>query len=354
MQVVSARQGRILRLLRLHGSVDVSTVAEHLNVSAMTIRRDLAHLAEQGIVERVHGGAVLKPPPASGPVPGTALRFAMMTPTLGYYYGQVLRGAERAATELGVQLVCVEHKYDGTREAQLLERLAGLDADGLILSTSVWPVEMGRPLLEQLEQLPAPVVLCERPTRDQMMGLQERDLVATDHAHGIWLAMRHLHALGHRRIVWVARDLYDARVRQQVVLEAAEALGVDVLDLTGKHPGHHVPHRDACREIVAATIDAAATAMLVHSDLETLTLLPALRAAGLRVPADISVVSSDDERVAAASTPVTAISPPKFEIGWRAVELLHRRTARAGQRLAAEHVWVLPSLVVRASTAPPP
>jgi DeoR/GlpR family transcriptional regulator of sugar metabolism len=51
------RQERILEALRASGGVRVSDLTETLHVSYMTIRRDLDALAEQGLVEKVHGGA---------------------------------------------------------------------------------------------------------------------------------------------------------------------------------------------------------------------------------------------------------------------------------------------------------
>ncbi|MDT0214966.1 DeoR/GlpR family DNA-binding transcription regulator [Rothia sp. ARF10] len=51
------RQERILRRVRHAGSVRVSDLVEELAVSDMTVRRDIATLAEQGLVARVHGGA---------------------------------------------------------------------------------------------------------------------------------------------------------------------------------------------------------------------------------------------------------------------------------------------------------
>jgi DeoR/GlpR family transcriptional regulator of sugar metabolism len=53
------RQERILDALRESGGVRVSDLTELLNVSYMTIRRDLDQLAEQGLVEKVHGGATV-------------------------------------------------------------------------------------------------------------------------------------------------------------------------------------------------------------------------------------------------------------------------------------------------------
>jgi len=53
------RRQRILDALHLNGSVLISSLAEQLTVSEMTIRRDLANMENDGLLERVHGGAVL-------------------------------------------------------------------------------------------------------------------------------------------------------------------------------------------------------------------------------------------------------------------------------------------------------
>jgi len=52
------RQDRILAVLRHHGAVKVAELTELLAVSDMTIRRDLEHLASEGLARKVHGGAV--------------------------------------------------------------------------------------------------------------------------------------------------------------------------------------------------------------------------------------------------------------------------------------------------------
>ena len=60
------RQKRILDLVQDLGFVSVSKLAESLRVSEQTARRDLASLANQGLVSKVHGGAGL--PHATGDI----------------------------------------------------------------------------------------------------------------------------------------------------------------------------------------------------------------------------------------------------------------------------------------------
>lgn len=55
--LAARRYDRILDVLRTEGVAEVGRLAELLGVSEATVRRDLSHLARQGAVSRVRGGA---------------------------------------------------------------------------------------------------------------------------------------------------------------------------------------------------------------------------------------------------------------------------------------------------------
>lgn len=71
------RQREILRLARESGRVDVVRLAEELDVTSETIRRDLTVLERAGVLRRVHGGAI--PVERLGFEPALAARDAVMT-----------------------------------------------------------------------------------------------------------------------------------------------------------------------------------------------------------------------------------------------------------------------------------
>lgn len=52
------RRDALLRHLAEHGAIEVIDLADRLGVSGMTIRRDLDELQAEGLVRRIHGGAV--------------------------------------------------------------------------------------------------------------------------------------------------------------------------------------------------------------------------------------------------------------------------------------------------------
>ncbi|MEL6962635.1 MAG: DeoR family transcriptional regulator, partial [Pseudomonadota bacterium] len=54
----SARHSRILDVLEINPSIRVNALADELDVSTETVRRDLAELDETGRIKRTYGGAV--------------------------------------------------------------------------------------------------------------------------------------------------------------------------------------------------------------------------------------------------------------------------------------------------------
>ncbi|WP_326558444.1 DeoR/GlpR family DNA-binding transcription regulator [Micromonospora sp. NBC_01796] len=70
------RQQEILRTARADGRVDVMALAEGMNVTAETIRRDLTVLERAGMLRRVHGGAI--PVERIGFEPALAARDAVL------------------------------------------------------------------------------------------------------------------------------------------------------------------------------------------------------------------------------------------------------------------------------------
>jgi DeoR family transcriptional regulator, fructose operon transcriptional repressor len=71
------RQQWIVETARANGRVDVSEIAETLDVTTETIRRDLKVLERHGLLRRVHGGAI--PVERLGFEPGLAARDAVLT-----------------------------------------------------------------------------------------------------------------------------------------------------------------------------------------------------------------------------------------------------------------------------------
>ena len=75
-------------------------------------------------------------------------------------------------------------------------------------------------------------------------------------------------------------------------------------------------------------------------------------AAGLEIPGDISLIGYDDLALAALPRiSLTTIGQPRADLGRQAVRLVLERLDEG--RTTARHVVIPPTLVVRATTAPP-
>jgi DeoR/GlpR family transcriptional regulator of sugar metabolism len=74
------RQSLILQAVRSDGSARVSDLTQQLGVSDMTVRRDLEALARDGLIEKVHGGAVLPGTPTSSHEPGFEAKLVLEQP----------------------------------------------------------------------------------------------------------------------------------------------------------------------------------------------------------------------------------------------------------------------------------
>ena len=108
--LTSQRKQEILALLKRQGQVVAKTLSEHYAVSEDTIRRDLRELAADGLLLRVHGGAL----PASPATGGMAQRNALSGGA------KQTIGAVAAALVLPGQTVIID---GGTTSLQLVRHL---------------------------------------------------------------------------------------------------------------------------------------------------------------------------------------------------------------------------------------
>ncbi|MEU4330428.1 substrate-binding domain-containing protein [Nonomuraea dietziae] len=343
---VEQRHELILREVRERGSVRLADLVERLGVSMVTLRRDVEHLAGQGLVNRVHGGVTLPPETVqeSRPSIERSLTIGMLVPSATYYYGTVIKAARDQAQRLGARLVLGVSRYDDDEDRKQVGQLIAGGAEGLLLTTSRQPDESH---VSWLAGLGVPAVLVERIA--ELGGPASfMDAAASHHAHGAFLGTRHLAELGHRRVAMVTRKSPTAPRVRHGFLSAVRDLGLETPGEFGVEQDG--PSDEQVAQVVRAIGDGSVTGLLVHNDEDALLLVQHLRLAGVRIPADVSIVAYDDEVAALSDPPLTAVAPPKAAVGRSAVDLLVRRIEQ-GSALAAQHVALLPELRVRESTA---
>jgi len=176
-----------------------------------------------------------------------------------------------------------------------------------------------------------------------------RNTLSVDQVTGARLATRHLIDLGHRHIHHLAgpQDWIEAEARMHGFLTemsdrdlpaTAPILGDWSADF-GYHAG---------RELLRVR---DFTAIFAGNDQMALGFIHAVREAGLDVPRDVSIAGFDDIPEAAHFwPPLTTVRQDFPELGRRAVALLLGRLSDDDR----PEVGLVPDLVVRGSTAPPP
>ncbi|MCX5208421.1 substrate-binding domain-containing protein [Kitasatospora sp. NBC_00240] len=340
------RRARILHVVRELGTVRVMDLAERIDTAPVTVRRDVAALAESGLLRRSHG-AVSMPLGTAAPVAATGRDrvIGMLVPTVGSYFDEVIAGARTAAAAAGARLVLGIASYESSDDRAQVDQLLDAGLDGLLLTPNWHP---GGDIADStwIRDLPVPAVLVERIAApgSTAAGLPT---VGSDHHYGVLLALRHLVTLGHESVLLAAReDSWTAHQVRAGYADATGRLGLEPRPVIEIHrPGLDT---DAVAERIAAEAADGVRAVLVHNDHEAIQLTPALRARGLRAPEDLALISYDDVFAALAAQPLTAVSPPKRAVGTAAVELMLRRLTD-GPGLPVHHVRLLPRLKVRTS-----
>jgi LacI family xylobiose transport system transcriptional regulator len=176
---------------------------------------------------------------------------------------------------------------------------------------------------------------------------------ATNWSGGV-TAARHLVELGHRRIAVISgpTEYLCARARLEASRAALDTAGVPLdgrLVRTGRF--QFETGLDFGQELLG--LPDRPTAVLCGDDLQAMGVYEAARRAGLRIPHDLSVVGFDD--IASACwfpPPLTTVRQPFAAMGEAAAQML--LTLAAGRVPAQTRMELATTLVVRASTAPPP
>jgi LacI family transcriptional regulator len=179
--------------------------------------------------------------------------------------------------------------------------------------------------------------------------------VLRDERAGARLALEHLLALGHRRVLYLGRPEggYPSDERLAGYREACTAAGLAAdpcLLPVGITDDHLVlePLREALRQ------HPEATALLTLNDPNALHACYALERMGVRIPDDISVVGWDDTDPlpdAAGNNRLTSVAFDIAELGRTAARIVIEALAAPDRPLP--HVTMPARLSVRGTTAPP-
>ncbi len=253
-----------------------------------------------------------------------------ITRTLGFvsdtvattpYAGTLIKGALEAARERGNLLLIGETEGDQELEGPLIQAMHDRRADGLVLA-SMYTREITVPkaLLDTpavlLNALPKQPVAISSVIPDEIAAGRDAAavLLRAGHRDGIYLVGAEP-GEGAR-----PPDSVAAIERLAGIGEALAAAGVRY---DGAFGCLDWEPEDGYRSTQALLAVARPRALICFNDRLALGACQALAAAGLQVPADVSVVSFDDDPIASWLKPqLTTLALPHYELGRRAVDVL--------------------------------
>lgn len=260
------------------------------------------------------------------------------------FFPEIIKSVEAAVIAKGYNLFLLNTNYDTDRTIEYVNRLIQMKVAGIILMVAEFDDE----LIEIAKRKKTSIVF-----HDLGIVGDKASKVSLDYAVGIDEAIRHLVSLGHTRIAHIAgsHEIHSAVVRRQAFIDSMKRQlpkisAPKIYEGDFRFEGGRLAASKVLREKILPT------AVMVANDLMALGAMQEFKAAGLRVPEDISIVGFDDISFASLSEPaLTTVCSPRVEIGRRAVEAL-MLTVDSPQRQGIE-IRIPTYLMIRNSTAPP-
>ena len=187
--------------------------------------------------------------------------------------------------------------------------------DGVILSGP----RSDDPLLPQLAEERFPLIL-----HGQLDGFDFPCVDVENHA-GAYQAVKHLVALGHRRIGFISNAPLSYSGTQDRFAGYRQALAEHDIaqDPALVRTAAFLPQSGwaAMKELL--DLDDRPTAVFAAGDVVALGAMSAAHAAGLRIPDDVAVMGFDDIFLAGhAHPPLSTVRVPAYGLGWTAAEVL--------------------------------
>jgi LacI family transcriptional regulator len=326
----------------------IRDVARVAGVSQATAARALAGY---GYVSATTRGRVRQAAATIGYSPNVLARSLASgaTHTIGLVVGDIenpfFAGAARGLADVlerdGYTLLLANSDEDAAREQRAVSALHARQVDGLAVVPS--PGDDGEQLAAILRE-GRPVVLFDRT----IAGL-EADAVLVDNRAGAARAVRHLTALGHRRIGLVGDSPAIVSTAERIdgyraaLAEAGIAAGDDLISLGGStiDEGHR-----AARLLLAR--QDPPTALFTVNNFMTAGAIMAVRELGLQMPDQLALVGFDDlDWTTLVEPPITVVAQPVAELGRVVGQRLLERLA--GDPTPARELRLGTTLVVRGS-----
>jgi LacI family transcriptional regulator len=273
------------------------------------------------------------------------------------YFGQAVRGISDVARAAGFDVILANSGEDLDKERDAVRVFLGKRVDGLIIS----PARMAESQhLQEVQHSDRPLVLMDRyiPSLDV-------DTVVTNDRAAASAAARALIEAGHRRIGYVsATDSNDPvyrgphQIHLSTVLDRIGGFLDTAMDagISGseRYIRLGVKRSGTARKIIAdlMSLPERPTALIASDNVVALEVFKSVRALGLSVPDDLSLIAFNDaDWTSVTSPPITVVAQPSYELGAESAKALIKRIR--GHLGAPKRLVLTTTLIQRESVSAP-
>ena len=296
-----------------------SDVAAEFGYSRDTVRRALKELGKEKIVSRKRGKGTFY---RDSQNTVKEKRIAVITTYLSnYIFPNIISGIEEVVSSKHYTLNLANTDNDPDKERKHLRKVIDNGIDGLIIEPTKSAVDThNKDLYRELAAKDIPFVMLNAYYRE----LNPSYAIVNDYQGG-YKAAQYLLQLGHKKIAGIFKeDDLQGVYRRKGFKKALADYGIDpesadigtyITSQISSYPYH-------CMDKMLSYEDKP-TAVVCYNDEIAVDVVKAILDNGLKVPADISVVSFDDSILATATNiKLTTVRHPKEELGRHAARLL--------------------------------
>jgi Transcriptional regulators len=240
---------------------------------------------------------------------------------------EMLRGVAAYIEETSYEIILYSINFE-RNHSDVLDRILSMSlASGLL---AILPGELSHHLTKRFHNgLPMVII-------DDQEKLDDIPWVGIDNVASAYSATKHLLDLGHRRIAYIQgpAHYYCCVKRYQGYTEALQEAGIapdPALIFQGRFDAPS--GRECALALFSQPRSDWPTAIFASNDQMAYGVLEIAEQQGIRIPEDIALVGFDDNPLSEhMHPPLTTISQPFFQMGYRAMELLltmvdpHHRT----------------------------
>jgi LacI family transcriptional regulator len=262
------------------------------------------------------------------------------------FFPELIQSFEEIAVAHGYEILVSSSNGDPALLTSCVRRMLERKVEGV----AVLSFGAEEPVLDQLMHRNIPMVLAEFRLDDPKVST-----ILLDYSTGIHAAVRHLVALGHSKIAFLAgpHKLHSAITRENNFRTAMQDTGLAAQKKWVIECDHTLKGGVAGFAQLQA-LPTRPTAILCSNDMTAIGVLRAAYMAGLRVPDDLSVIGLDDIDFAEFTLPpLTTIRLSRADLARAAFEALRLQAEDAANPKMQREFLVSTSLVVRGSTGSP-